>query len=106
MLNTVPWYLVLAGPYVLLAVAGALLWTRRRSFATLLIALGFAATLVGEATAIYVSHDVGAAVRTHQDAALVLAHHHRVFSILTHYATLVGLWMAAVGLFWHAAANR
>lgn len=106
MLFTVPWYLALAGPYVLLAVAGALLWTRRRTFATLLIALGFAATLVGQATAIYVSHDVGAAVRSHQEAAQVLARHHYVFSILTHYATLVGLWMAAVGMVWHAADNR
>ena len=106
MLFTLPWYVVLAAPYALFAVAGTLLWTRRRTFATLLIALGFAATLVGQAAGIYVSHDVGAAVRSHQDAALVLTHHHHVFPILTHYATLVGLWAAAVGMVWHAAANQ
>ena len=92
MLFTPPWYVVLVVPYALLAVAGALLWTRRRTFATLLIALGFAATLVGQAAGMYVSHDV--------------AHHHHVFPILTHYATLVGLWAAAVGMIWYAAANQ
>ena len=106
MLFTLPWYVVLVAPYALFAVAGALLWTRRRTFATLLIALGFAATLVGQAAGIYVSHDVGAAMRSHQDAALVLAHHHHVFPILTLYATLVGLWAAAAGLVWFAAANH
>lgn len=106
MLIALPSYVVLVGPYALLALAGALLWTRRRTFATLLIALGFAATLVGQAAGIYVSHDVGTAVRSHSDAALVLAHHHHVFPILTHYATLVGLWTAALGMIWQAASNR
>jgi hypothetical protein len=75
------------GPYVLFAIAGAFLWTLRRTLATLLIALGFAATLVGQ-------------------VAGILAQHHHVFPILTHYATLVGLWLAAVGMIWHAIANR
>ena len=87
MLFTVPWDVAVVGPHALFALAGALLWTRRRTLATLLIALGFAAALVGE-------------------AAGILAHHHHVFPILTHYATLVGLWLAAVGMIWHAVANR
>jgi len=105
-LFTVPFFVVLVVPYALLALAGVLLWRRRRTFATLLMALGFAATFAGQVAGFHVSHEVGAAVRSHQDASLVLAHHHYIFPMLTHYANLLELWAAAVGMVWHAVASR
>jgi hypothetical protein len=79
---------------------------RRRTFATWLMAFGFAATFVGQVAGFHVSHEVGAAVRSHQDASLVLAHHHYIFPMLTHYANLSGLWATAAGMASHAAASR
>ncbi len=57
------------------------------------------------AKVLHVIHVVDNAARTHQDASVVLAHSH-IIPLLTHYATLLGLWTAAVGMVWHAAASR
>jgi len=83
---TLPFFVELLVPYGLFALAAGLLWRRRRTFATLLMALGFVATLVGEVAGFHV--------------------HHHISPLLTHYATLVGLWAAAVAMVWHAAASR
>jgi hypothetical protein len=94
-------------PAVLFALGGVLLWSRRRSFATLLIALGFAAMLVGEAASIFLGHEIQAAVRAHpdQDPSLALVHNHHIVRLLAYYLPLSGLWAAAVGLVWHASAK-
>ena len=45
---TLTWALLFVVPYAILTAAGVLLWKRWRSFATFLVALGFAAALVGQ----------------------------------------------------------
>ena len=105
-LITLTWILVLVAPYAFLALAGLLLWKRHRSVATVMIAVGFMATFIGQAAGIHVSHEVGTAVRTHQDVSQVLAQHRRIFPLLTHYASVCGLWAAAVGMVWHAGGKR
>ena len=99
-------YVVLGTPYALLTLAAALLWRRRRTFATLLSALGFGATLIGVLAGFFVSHEMTVVFRSHQDPSVVLTHHHHIFPLLTHYITISGFWAAAVGMLWHATANR
>jgi hypothetical protein len=104
-LITLAWILVLVAPYAVLALAGVLLWKRHRSVATVMIAVGFVATFVGQAAGIHLNSELSAAVRAQQDASLVLAQHRRIYPLLTHYAALCGLWTAAVGMLWHAASR-
>jgi hypothetical protein len=105
-LITLAWILVLVVPYAFLALAGVLLWKRHRSVATVIIAVGFVATFIGQAAGIHLSHEVSAAVLTQQDASLVLTQHRRIFPLLTRYAAVCGLWAAAVGMVWHAASRH
>jgi hypothetical protein len=97
-------FVVMVFPYGLFALAAVVLWRRRRTPATLLMALGFVATLVSEVTGFHVIHVVGVAARSHEEASTVLAHSH-IVPLLTHYATLLGLWTAAMGMVWHAASR-
>ena len=105
-LITLTMILVLVAPYGLLALAGLLLWKQHRTVATIMIALGFVAAFIGQAAGLHVSHEVDAAIRAHQDTSLVLAEHRRIFPLLTHYAAVCGIWVAAVGTLWHASARR
>ena len=106
MLYTIAELLILSLPLLALTVAGGLLWRRLHSGAALLITLGFAATLVGQATDLLVTLQLNDLVRTHPgDTVYVIAHHY-AFPALTHYLGLLGLWAAAAGLLWHARQVR
>ena len=94
--------LALALPVTALAVGGALLWRRLRSLATLLVALGFTATLLGQVVELLTSIELSSMMRTYPDSTFFIAYHHG-FPVLAHYVGLVGLWTAAAGLIWHAA---
>jgi len=91
-------------PVVLFALGAVMLWRRRRSFATLLMAFGFVAMLLGEVASLVMSHNVEAAVRA--NPSLILAHQSHIVPLIAHYLLLSGVWAAAVGLVWHASANR
>ena len=104
-MDTLIWTFVLVVPYAVLTTAGVLQWRRRRSSATAMITLGFAATFVGLASGLfapYRTHAVLSELSTvplaKQDTYYVVAHYHR-FPLLT--VGLLGIWTAAVGTLWH-----
>jgi hypothetical protein len=109
--DTLIWTFLLFMPYAILTTAGVLLWRRRRSAATAMIALGFAAaTLLGLASelfATYKTHVVFAnlmsAQQARQDTFYVVAHYHRL-PLLT--LGLLGILVGAVGTLWHIRRER
>lgn len=101
MLLTTLWYLAFILSFALLSVAGAILWRRFRSSATLLVAVGFTFALLEQLMALTVTVEFRSMLRAHPDASCFLPHLHLV-AILGHYTGLLGLWSAAVGLLWHA----
>jgi hypothetical protein len=102
---TLTWALLFVLPYTILTTAGVLLWKRWRSFATFLVALGFAAALVGQVAGLFINLEFSAAMRTHPHGSPVDLHYHG-FPWLTHHVGLFGIWAAAVGLLWHASRKR
>ena len=109
-MDTLIWTFLLLVPYAILATAGVLLWRRRRSAATGMIALGFAATLLSLASGLFATYKTHAVLsemtsvpRTHEDTFFIVAHYHR-FPLLT--LGLLGIWAAAVGTLWHVRRDR
>ena len=100
MFSTITWILV--APYAVLTAAGVLLWRRSHSVATIMVAAGFAAALLGQIAQLFVSLKVDAVMRAHRDATFFLVQHHTV----PHQVALAGLWAAALGLLWHASRKR
>ena len=108
--DTLTWTFLLVVPFAILTTAGVLLWRRRRSAATGMIALGFAATLLSLASGVFATYkthavlsELTSAPRTQQDTFYVVAHYHR-FPLLT--LGLLGIWAAAVGTLWHVRQDR
>jgi len=108
--DTVIWTFLLLVPYAILATAGVLLWRRRRSAATGMIALGFTATLLSLASGLFATYKTHAvlsemmsAPRIHEDTFFIVAHYHR-FPLLT--LGLFGIWAAAGGTLWHVRRDR
>ena len=107
-LDTLTWNFLLAVPDAILTTAGALLWIRRRSAATAMIALGFAATLVSLASALFSTYrthavllDVTSAPPAQQDILYLVAHYFPLFAL-----GLAGFWAAALGTLWHVRQDR
>src|ERR1700719_3583038 len=96
------WILLFVVPYVVFTAAGVLLWKRSRSVATLLVALGFAAALLGQVAGFFVNVEFSAAMRNRGVVGL----HLHGFPWLTHYVGIGGIWAAALGLIWHASSKR
>lgn len=86
-------------PYAILTAAGVLFWRRSHSLATAMVACGFAAALLGQLAGVFVSLEVDAVMQAHRDATFFVVQHHTV----PRYVALVGLWIAAIGLLWHAS---
>jgi hypothetical protein len=108
--DTLIWTFLLLVPYAILTTAGVLLWGRRRSVATAMITLGFAATFVALASGLFAPYKTHAVLSelmsaplTNQDTFYVVTHYHR-FPLLT--LGLVGSWAAAVGTLWHVRRER
>lgn len=95
--SPVTWMLIV--PYAVLTTAGVLLWRRAHSVATIMVAGGFAAILLGQLAGLFVSLKVDAVMRAHRDATFFLVQHHAI----PHQVALAGLWAAALGLLWHAS---
>lgn len=102
--------LLLVVPYAILTIAGVLLWRRWRSAATAMIALGFAATFLSLASALFVTYrthavlyDLTTAPSPHQDTFFLVAHYH-AFLVLT--LGLLGSWSAGMGTLWHVRRDR
>jgi hypothetical protein len=88
---------LLAAPYLLLALAGVLLWSRHHSVATVMVSLGFLAFLVARVTSLFESVEYRALVRANPNSF-----------VIPHYHTLgfLGLWVASIGLVWYAMGGR
>ena len=103
------WTLLLMVPCAVLTAAGVLLWRRWHSAATAMIALGFAATLIGLASSLFVTYQTHAvlaeltsAPQAQQDTLFVVAHYHFPLATLG----LLGMWAAAMGTLWHIRRHR
>ena len=99
---TLTWALLFVLPYAVLTVAGVLLWKRSRSVAAFLVALGFAAALLGQVAGFFVNVELSAAMR---NRGVVGLHLHGL-PWLAHYLGIGGIWVAAVGLLWHVSSKR
>ena len=87
--------------FTLLTVAGVLLWRRTRTLQTALVAIGFALVL---------PRQVGTLIEYFEFMALLQGHGVDTYFLILHHASLyyvsiLGLWIAAVGLVWHAAGK-
>ena len=106
-MDTRIWTFVLVVPYAILTTAGVLLWRRRRSAATAMITLGFAATLLSVACSLFMTlktHavlvDLTSAPKADQDTFYIVAHYFPVLAL-----GLLGIWAAALGTLWHVRQN-
>jgi hypothetical protein len=88
--------------YTALAVAGAVLWNRSRSLRTALVAVGFGLILPDQVSALIEYFQFNALLRGHAGDTFFLIHHHAFLR----YVSILGLWVAAVGLVWHAIGRR
>jgi hypothetical protein len=88
--------------YAVLTLAGVLLWRRARSFATAMVAIGFAIVLLDQVILLVSYSRMIASVRSHSGDTLYVIYH-RANSL---HVVLVGLSVAAVGLLWHALGSR
>jgi hypothetical protein len=84
--------------FVLLAAAGAVLWTRNRSLATAMVATGFAVALIDRLVALVQYFELSALLRAHAGDTLYIVRHYAFLQ----YAGVAGLGLAAVGLVWHS----
>lgn len=103
------WTLLLIAPCAALTAAGVLLWRRWRSVETAMIALGFAATVVGLASALFATYrthavlsEVTSVHQSQRDTFFIVAHHHFPLATLG----LLGIWAAAAGTLWHVGRHR
>ena len=108
LVDTLNLTLLLVVPCAVLTAAGVLLWRRRRSAATAMIALGFAATFLSVASGLFVTYkthavlsELTSASPAQQDTFFVVAHYHR-FPLLG----ALGMWVAAAGALWHVRRHR
>lgn len=88
--------------YAALTVAGALLWWRRGAIGWAVVASGFALVLLGQVGRLVEFLEVGALVRSHPGDTLFIVHHNAFLQC----AALLGLWVAAAALVWHAVRAR
>jgi hypothetical protein len=100
--------LLLIVPCAVLTAAGVLLWRRRRSAATAMIALGFAATFLSVASGLFATYkthavlfDMTSAPPVLQDTFFFVAHYRR-FPLLG----VLGMWAAAAGALWHVRRHH
>ena len=99
-----PDLLASALPVAALAAGGVLLWRRLGSVAALLVALGFAAALLGQVVDLIRSFELSSVMRAHPDSTFFVVYRLGL-PLLAHYVGLVGLWAAAAGLTWHAVTT-
>lgn len=88
--------------YAALAVAGVLLWRRRGSFAGAVIAIGFVLALLDQVSRLIEYFELRAVLVAHSGDTLFIIHHHFFLQCVA----LLGLWVAAAGLVWHATRTR
>jgi hypothetical protein len=84
--------------YAVLTAAGAVLWKRTRSHATILVTIGFAMVLLDQVSALVEYLELSALLRGHPADTLFIVHHHAFLQ----YGRFLGLWLAAGGLIWHS----
>jgi len=96
--SPIPLSALAATAYAVFTIAGILLLKRVRSFATAMVAVGFAIILLDQLILLASYLRMMDALRNHSGDTLFIVYH-RANSLRV---VLVGLWIAAVGLVWHA----
>jgi hypothetical protein len=92
-------------PYGLIAVAGFLLWRRCRSLPTLIAALGFGITLIGQFVIVSFAFGLSLFATIQWIASTPIPH----FTSLGFYLLRLGvlaLWIGAAGLLWHSTRRQ
>ena len=87
--------------YAVLTVAGAVLWRRTRSLPTALVAMGFALILPDQVSTLIEYFEFIALLHGRLSDTYFLVHRHAFLR----YVSILGLWVAAVGLTSHAAGK-
>ena len=85
--------------YAVLTVAGALLWKRTRSLPTALVTIGFALVLPDQLIEQAEYFQFITLLHGRPPDTYFLVYHHAVLRCVS----ILGLWVAAVGLVWHAS---
>ena len=88
--------------YAALTIAAGLLWWRGGAIGWAVIAIGFALALLGHVGRLFEFLAVGALLRSHSGDTLFIIYHHAFLQCVA----LLGLWVAAAGLAWHAIRAR
>jgi hypothetical protein len=83
--------------YTVLAAGAVLLWNRTRSFATAMIAIGFALVLLDKLAAVVEQLEISAVLRAHSIDTLYIVSH----DAFRKYVSLFGLLLAGFGVLWH-----
>lgn len=90
--------LLSAVAYAILVASGVLLWRQARSLATAMVAIGFAIILLDQLVLLVSYLRLSARVLGHPGDTLFIIYH-RANSLRV---ASFGVWVAAVGLLWHA----
>ena len=91
----------LLGPALVLAVFGIILFTRKRTFASALVALGFGAVVIGGIANALLSYDVSFMYGGMDRAVFAVAVQlHGLSWALTRLCGPAGMWVASLSLLW------
>ena len=93
--------IVLSGPYLALAALGIVLFKRHRTLTTGLLALGFAAVVIGQLVDLYGSQEASTILRP--GGASAVTHSVLLFWIrrVGLWAGVAGMWLGSLSLVWH-----
>jgi hypothetical protein len=98
MLITTGSALLSAVAYGVLTAGGAVQWKRARSVTAAMVAIGFGMVFIDQVVELVEYVQVSALLRDHAVDTLFVVHHHAFMQ----YISLLGLWLAAVGLMRHS----
>jgi hypothetical protein len=99
--HTVSWAVVLVIPSLLFALGGILLWRWRPSLGSIMVAVGFSASLVSHLLSLILSIEYRAFASAPGDETFFVAHQ-LAMTVAIHYLGILGLWVASIGLLLHA----
>ena len=101
MTPTISLAVVLAIPSLLFALGGILLWRRRPSVGSTMVALGFCASFISHLVSLFESVEYQALVNTPGDEPFFVTHQQGM-TLASHDLALLGAWAASIGLLLYA----
>ena len=94
-------FLLVDGPYLALTAVGIVLFMRHRNVPTALVAAGFGSISLGQIFDLFVTFESTRIFNSGGDLAAAVATLRSWTWVVTRYATVIGLWAAAVGISWY-----